>query len=152
MQITFCGGQNAAFLTKEDLEIPPTCCVAAGVRGPEACTCWQPLYSGEQHEPQSLHPPEPRINQCGDCAYLEGSPEKTNDPEALEDMPIFYCHVGMRKIVAWIHPDGRRREVSGDYRPLVENGIPYKANGQPADICRGFLNRETSLSAGAPIP
>lgn len=117
---------------------------AASIRG---CTCWTPVYDLEQHDPEP-GPPRTRAEQCHDCAYLAATgrepdryPEQRDRDRLFElgpDEP-FYCHVGMRRIVAWEHPDGHRVEaVQDDYASPVRGRTAYKADGTPADRCAGW--------------
>lgn len=93
-----------------------------------------------------------RTARCSDCAYLANSPERRGedgyqgDPESLEQMvrdgSPFACHQGIRKPVKYVHPSGA--EVPGHpaaYNPPVIDGVPYKADGTPADLCAGWSAR-----------
>jgi hypothetical protein len=129
------------------------CCYGAVARGPEHCTCWQPVYDAEQ-APVVAQPVVVRSERCVDCACRHESPERRADrgedaPEMqtswdgvqrlVRDGQPFYCHQGMRRVVAEVHPDGRRREVGAHaYRPPIAHGKPRKADGTPADICAGW--------------
>ena len=124
------------------------CCLGEGIKGPEWCNCWEPVYDLEQ---QPLTPPgdgemQPRADLCGDCAYRPDSPERA-DPwmaETLLSLPstggMFFCHEGIRRPRLWRHPDGR--EIAGspqDYQPpFDEVGRPYRADGRVAQICAGW--------------
>jgi len=127
------------------------CCYGAIMNGPQACTCWQPVYDLEQ---QPLRPGDLglRGSMCGDCAFRPGSPERSGDPsyqgdgEFLDEIVItgelFACHQGVRRVIRWVHPSGA--EISGhggDYRPPLVNGRPFKADGTPADLCAGWAAR-----------
>lgn len=126
----------------EDDEVP--CCMASAMRGPRACTCWREVHDLEQAE---AVPGEPcaRAKCCADCAYLPGSPEREDGygPDlaelALDARGRFACHQGMRRVVAFRHPDGREIEAGpGDYAPTVVGNVAYKADGTPADLCAGW--------------
>lgn len=130
------------------------CCEGAAVFGPDRCTCWEPVYDIEQ---QPVQPGEmvPRSQMCGDCAYKGGSPERRGepgydgDPESLDEMvrdgKPFACHQGLRKPVAYRHPSGT--EVAGHpaaYDPPIRDGVAYKADGTPADLCGGWTLRRAA--------
>lgn len=54
----------------------------------------------------------------------------------------FACHQGMRRPVKWVHPSGA--EVLGHpagYAPPIVDGVPYKADGTPGDLCGGWFLR-----------
>jgi len=144
-----CGGQLPA------LDLPDAgdgiCCIGAVMGGPQRCTCWEPVYDLDQ-QPAVPGPMGTRTVRCGDCAYLKDSPERRGeagyqgDEESLEQMvrdgSPFSCHQGMRKPVKYVHPSGT--EVPGhpaSYDPPIEDGIPYKADGTPGDLCAGWAAR-----------
>lgn len=129
------------------------CCYGAAVYGKDRCTCWAAVYDLDQ---QKITPgmPLPRVpvRMCQDCAFRPGSPERqraegyAGDPEFLDELvttgDLFACHQGIRRPVKWVHPSGA--EVPGHpaaYAPPIVKGIPYKADGSPADICSGWLLR-----------
>lgn len=128
------------------------CCIGEAVYGPQRCTCWEPVYDLEQRVLENGgKPPEEitiRSKCCHDCAYRNGSPEREDgeddwlDDIALDGRSEFYCHQGMRRIVAWEHPDGRRIEASdGCYAPPKgpsERPMPWKADGAPGELCAGW--------------
>ena len=81
------------------------------------------------------------------------SPERNGDDEYGHSAPgdldrlvetghPFWCHVGMRKPVAYVHPAGVRVEARHDhYTPPVVAGVPYRADGTAGDLCAGWLAR-----------
>jgi len=127
------------------------CCEGSAVKGPQYCTCWTPSFDLEQADPE---PGEPgtRGAMCGDCAFKPGSPERqgderyNGDAEFLDRIVVtgerFFCHVGIRRAVKLVHPSGAEVEVPpGDYRPPIIDGLPYKADGSPGDLCAGWAAR-----------
>lgn len=120
------------------------CCMGAAVYGPGRCTCWVPVYDQEQQQPKP-GPMVPRTKCCHDCAFRMGSPERRDDPKTARDLDdvvggrsTFACHVGMRRAVAYVHPSGARVDAGpGDYRPLVVDGVAFRADGSPASACAG---------------
>jgi hypothetical protein len=131
------------------------CCVGAAMGGPESCTCWEPVYDLVQAEPGDETPaPGVRADPCDDCAYRPDSPERRGEPHVRGDEAMlqsivetgqpFWCHQGMRRPVAYVHPSGARVVPSGieaAYAPPDHGGIPLRADGTPADICHGWFNR-----------
>lgn len=126
------------------------CCGDVILDGPSACTCWEPVYSAEQTEPDRTAAPVVGPT-CGDCAYRPDSPERVGDDRyvPIEDVPAgepFWCHRGMRKPVAYRHPAGITVTIDGDfYEPPQRRrgrlGVPYKADGTPGDLCGGWAAR-----------
>lgn len=130
------------------------CCMGVAERGPESCTCWSPVFDLEQTDPDGLAIAGAMARPCSDCAYRKNSPERRGeehmrgDEEFLERIVVdgepFWCHDGMRQVVAWKHEGtGIRLDLTstGDYRPPVLEGIPYRADGRPGDLCAGWLAR-----------
>jgi hypothetical protein len=128
------------------------CCAGAAMFGKDRCTCWVAIYDLEQQEIVPGLAPKPRTSMCEDCAYRPGSPERQGDPDVkgdgdtLDDLVAsgtpFACHQGIRRPVAWRHPSGV--EIPGHpagYDPPQVDGIPYKADGTPADLCGGWFLR-----------
>ena len=129
------------------------CCYGAAVYGPQRCTCWTAVYDLEQQEIRKGLPlPRVPVKMCDECAYRPNSPERRGeegyqgDEGFLDDLvrsgELFACHVGIRLPLKWVHPSGA--EVTGHpggYDPPIVDGIPYKADGSPADICSGWLLR-----------
>jgi hypothetical protein len=135
------------------------CCIGSAIDGPAHCTCWEPVYDLEQAwlKPGLPLPPIP-VRMCTDCAYRPNSPERRGDPafrgdaDDLEDLvwsgEPFYCHQGIRRAVQLVHkPTGTVYDPGpGDYRPPVDGRIPYRADGQPALICAGWLLRRAAAT------
>ncbi|MES2210933.1 MAG: hypothetical protein V4515_12245 [Chloroflexota bacterium] len=135
-----CGsGEPLPFLTVEDLAAEAWCCYGAVDRGPGGCNCWTPIFDLRQRKVRTDVEPETRASRCHDCAYRPDSPERQRG-EALEALPNFWCHQGIRRPKAFRHPDGRVRPVedSADYQPPMVAGVPYRASGRPADRCAGW--------------
>jgi len=138
------------------LEMPDpvngACCIASAVKGPQYCTCWEPEFDAGQQDPRPGKPGQ-RAARCPDCAYRRDSPERSGDDryngdaEFLERIAVtgeaFWCHVGIRRAVALVHPSGARVSLLhlGDYRPPVVGGVPYKADGTPGELCAGWAAR-----------
>lgn len=128
------------------------CCIGAASLGPAHCTCWEPVYDLDQVGPTPTAPGL-RSEPCEDCAYRGGSPERQGadhvmgDARHLEALVVlnrpFFCHQGIRRPIAYRHPTGctftpapQALEVA--YRPPIVSGVPYKADGTPADLCAGW--------------
>jgi hypothetical protein len=125
--------------------------------GPQACTCWSPIYDLKQQ--RTIAPgqkPRVRSTPCLDCAYRGNSPERRGDPAYAGDADElerlvqagepFYCHQGIRRPVRYRHPSGA--EVAGhaaSYDPPIVNGVPYRADGTPADLCAGWSARRLQV-------
>lgn len=144
------------------------CCWGASLYGPARCTCWTAVHDLEQTDPdRTLRaalaagcPPSVRPSMCVDCAYRPGSPEKSGDPrmagspESLEALAAsgepFWCHQGQRRTLRRVHPDGAVQEAGpGAYDPPIVDGIPWKADGQPGEMCAGWDARRRALAARA---
>lgn len=143
MTYAVCGRQAPVpiVLTAADMELR-WCCLSAAEDGAELCSCWEPIFDTEQREPRLKAKPRTRAKACHDCAYRQGSPERERG-EDLEALENFWCHQGMRRPAAYRHPDGRVRPVrdyesSPDYQPPILEGVPYRADGRPADRCGGW--------------
>jgi hypothetical protein len=74
--------------------------------------------------------------------------------ELVDKGEPFYCHQSLRKIVKWRHPVGAEVDGHpGSYDPPIvvgpmEQFVPMKADGIPADICAGWWARyEQNLKA-----
>lgn len=124
------------------------CCMGAAVWGPHRCTCWEPEYDMDQQELVPGHQGL-RTEMCEDCAYRPHSPERQGDPkhagdeEQLMDLVYsgqpFTCHQGIRRPLIWCHPSGATYPGhAANYDPPMSDGVPYKADGTPADICAGW--------------
>lgn len=142
-----------------------TCCYGAAVYGPHRCTCWVEVYDLEQTPPDEQTVtflsagirPNTRRSMCPDCAYRPKSPERTGDEGYegdAEDLEMFarssrfYCHSGMRRPVRLRHPSGV--EIDGHpaaYRPPIVDGVPYRADGTPGELCAGWDARRRAIAA-----
>lgn len=132
-----------------------TCCYGVALDGPTGCTCWAPVYSAEQAAVVTGQPPTTRRRMCEDCAYRPGSPEKRGDPgyrgdavelEMAAETGKFYCHQGLRRVVKWVHPSGAEVVAPpGGYDPPVVDGVPYRADGTPEELCAGWDARRRAL-------
>lgn len=139
------------------------CCIGAAMFGNSRCTCWEPVYDLDQ---QSLanggEPPEEvatRAKCCHDCAYRNGSPERSDEAEEERLLDIarsdgrqeFWCHQGVRRVVAFRHPDGRELPAGeGDYRPPLgpeERPVIWKADGTPGERCAGWAAHGASRAS-----
>jgi len=149
---------NAEALTGIELPDPcpdgVPCCDGYAYLGPDHCTCWEREHNLPQALPAVGVEPATRDRMCSDCAFRPGSPERTDSDHAvagagdlmrLVDDPdgAFWCHAGMRHIVALVHPNGRRVEVPvtggvTPYDPPIIDGVPYRADGQPGLRCAGL--------------
>ncbi len=98
---------------------------------------------------------------CHDCAFRPGSPERQGDERyhgsdgKLDELAWsgepFYCHQGLRRVVAWRHPaDVEVPAGPDDYDPPVGLTMPYQADGTPAEVCAGWAARRRALEAEAP--
>lgn len=144
------------------------CCYGEAFGGPTRCTCWEPVYDLEQRPlenggelPEAFEPPT-RSKCCHDCAYRKGSPERIRgEDEELLDMASnpnteFWCHGGMRRVVAYRHPDGTvlPEENPGAYDPPIgpdEQPVAWKADGTVAERCAGWAShRRCYDDVGAP--
>lgn len=128
------------------------CCMGAAVYGMPRCTCWEPVYDLEQQplENDGIPPSNipTRSKCCGDCAYRQGSPEREDGQgDFLDDLAVggrgeFWCHQGVRRVIAWRHPDGREVPAAeGDYRPPETPGprpAIWKADGTIGERCAGW--------------
>lgn len=150
---------------------PPTgevpCCDGSAIYGYSRCTCWRPVYDCEQTPPRCTDarliaagvPANTRERMCTDCAYRPDAPERNGDPHfrgdaahlerlAADGTP-FWCHQGMRKVIAWRHPSGVEipDAVGASYDPPPLAGVPWKADGTPGDMCAGWAARRRALAA-----
>lgn len=135
------------------------CCWGSVIYGPTHCTCWEPIYDLAQMPLQNekeIDQPETREKCCHDCAYKPNSPERAKgESEWLEEIAQkgnereFWCHQGVRRVVAWKHPDGRKLEAPpGCYDPpQTSEGMPmiWKANGTPGERCAGWATRRNNV-------
>jgi hypothetical protein len=138
---------NVPLAVRDDDEYD-VCCIGAAMFGRSRCTCWEPVYDVEQ-QPLGPVPADvtTRAKCCNDCAYRHGSPERADSYEeeallALTADKEFWCHQGVRRVIAFRHPDGRELPAgTGDYRPPVgpeERPIIWKADGTPGERCAGW--------------
>lgn len=133
------------------------CCYGEAFGGPMRCTCWEPVHDLEQEPPENGGTPPPddeiptRAKCCHDCAYRNGSPERERgegdrlDDWALDGRSEFWCHQGVRRIVAYRHPDGTVLPAGdGEYDPPTGNdpGRPvlFKADGSIGERCAGWAS------------
>jgi hypothetical protein len=136
-------------------EIP--CCEGSAALDHKFCTCWEPVFDVDQADPDTsqIHSIMPR--PCHDCAYRRNSPERSGDDRAaagqddldrlIATRTPFWCHDGMRRPIAWRHPSGI--QITGcdlDYRPPIVDGVPYRADGRPGDLCAGWAARALKVS------
>lgn len=120
-----------------------TCCFGSSVVG--RCTCWEAEYDREQapidrNAAVEIRPGGP----CSDCGCKADQPEASLVASLADTGTPFYCHEGMRRKLADVHPDGSRIESGpADYQPLIDHeiGLPFRANGQPAYLCAGWAAR-----------
>lgn len=149
----------------DDLDLTPEqeqaitdagCCIGSGVYGPHRCTCWEPVYDIPEQGDPTPAPAATRDQMCQDCAYRPDSPERTGDPHQKAAAPgeldriahesTFWCHTGMRRLVAYEHPIvGRVAPRGVSYDPPSIDAVPYKADGTPADRCAGWAARRVQL-------
>jgi hypothetical protein len=141
-----CGGPSHAVKLPR---LSSACCYGYAMDGPQACTCWESVFDLEQAEP-IIGPPAPRPARCRDCAWNPDSPERNNGAgygatggeliELAYDSVPFFCHQGIRRSLFLRHPRHRNQiaDHPASYRPPIVDGVPYKANGEPADICAGW--------------
>lgn len=133
-----------------DDETPGICCAGAAMFGARRCTCWEPVYDLEQQPLENIpenYSPDTRSKCCHDCAYRHGSPEREDGEEEwlheiTGDGSEFWCHQGVRRVIAFRHPDGRELPAGdGDYRPPVgptDRPIVWRADGTPGERCAGW--------------
>lgn len=142
------------------------CCIGAAEYGKRRCTCWERVYDVEQKPwcGDATRLPVRRATMCVDCAYRDDSPEANGDPNQehsdpgdLDEVALgaeFVCHQGMRRVVKLVHPSGLEYVPKGmwydpPHRPGPRDSrlaaIPLKADGTPADLCRGVQCRREAL-------
>lgn len=124
------------------------CCYGSAVNGPGHCTCWEPVYDLDQAEPDITLKPGVMPRRCSDCAFLRNSPERADEyasehlDRLVADGERFWCHDGMRRPKYWRHPSGATTEGDpADYQPPIIDGVPYRADGRPGDLCAGWTAR-----------
>jgi hypothetical protein len=142
-----------------DLKMPDpvrgACCPGSAAKGPQYCTCWVHEFDLEQQEPRPGEPGQ-RPKPCADCAYRAGSPELSGEERFKGDAGFlaeivakgqeFWCHQGMRRAVRLVHPSGALVDLAetghtGDYQPPIVDGMPFKADGTPGELCAGWSSR-----------
>lgn len=129
------------------------CCMGVATGGIDYCTCWEPIHDLDQAAGSfdTTTPLETAAKCCFDCAYRNGSPERTGDDEDwLLGLPgertTFFCHQGIRRVLRYRHPSGIVLPTGpGDYDPPRGNGRVYRADGSPAEICAGFAAHRAVL-------
>lgn len=130
------------------------CCDGYAYFGPENCTCWERVYDLEQVDPQTSCAVETRDRPCSDCAFRPGSPERTDSDHAVagatdllrivhDQDRAFWCHDGMRRIIALAHPNGHRVDIIArdgvtPYDPPIIDSVPYRSDGRPGLSCAGL--------------
>lgn len=140
------------------------CCMGAAVYGESRCTCWEPIYDLNQRPLQNDGTPPPedaiptRSKCCHDCAYRNDSPEREDGQgDFLDDLAVggreeFWCHQGIRRIIAWRHPDGRELPAApGDYRPpqtTEPRPAIWKADGTVGERCAGWASTRKGVTGG----
>lgn len=136
------------------------CCYGIANGGPQACTCWEAVYDQPQAPPPgAVTAPATRATRCDDCAFRPDSPEAQGDPRYAHSTPEefdamvegdgrFFCHQGMRRLVAWRHPSGLEvpARCAGEYRPPVVDDVALKADGTTADLCAGWARAKAEAA------
>lgn len=149
---------NASAFTGIELPDPcpdgVPCCDGYAYLGRDHCTCWERVHDQVQKPPITGMEPATGARMCGDCAFRPGSPERTDSDHAVagagdllrivhNPQEAFWCHTGLRRIVALAHPNGYRVEIGAvdgvtPYDPPIVDGVPYAADGRPALRCAGL--------------
>lgn len=138
--------------------------MGSAVYGPGRCTCWEPVYEGQQADSVIGMAQRTREAMCEDCAFRPGSPERTGDPKSasneddLRDLVTagrpFNCHQGMRRPSHYVHPPtGMTIPASPlDYDPPKIGAVYYKTDGTPTDLCAGWAahRRATAVKERTP--
>lgn len=130
------------------------CCDSVAIWGPGRCTCWVEEFDLEQSDPRLDVVQGCAPAPCHDCAYRPDSPERlgehtvNGDAAMLERLVVnghpFTCHQGIRRTARWVHPSGAvyvPPNAAAAFRPPVVNGIAYRADGTPANLCAGWVAR-----------
>lgn len=146
--MTFICWEGHDFPDVGNAEVP--CCHGSAMDGPAGCTCWRPAYDLDQADTVTAAPGL-RSTPCGDCAYRAGSPERqgaghvAGDADALARLVVenrpFFCHQGVRRPTHYVHPSGATytpEHLDAAYDPPIRGGVPYRADGTPADLCAGW--------------
>lgn len=132
----------------------PPCCIGTANGG--NCTCWSPVFD-HQAPVQADAPDRVAEAMCHGCAFRRGSGaqllaemEEMDVPPVTHPTARFHCHEGLRKVIAWVHEDGRRVDVPADawsHVGLQVGGRFYAADGLPARVCFGWQRaREKALA------
>lgn len=137
------------------------CCDGYAYLGYEHCMCWEPVYDDGQADPHIGVEPTTRRRMCSDCAFRPDSPELRDSDRAvcgyydllriaLNEDESFWCHDGLRKVVAMRHPNGLTVPVDQTdgvvaYEPPIIDGIPYQLDGQPGLRCAGLAAQRMRL-------
>ena len=136
------------------------CCMGYAANGHRSCTCWEPIYNGEQLPYDGASLPSEGSKCCYDCAYRKGSPERQGekgykgDEEYLNDLPqssdTFFCHQGARKILKWRHENGTEIEAHpASYRPEIVTidgeSFPLRLDGSAQNVCAGFCAKRKAF-------
>lgn len=155
--------ERAAFEAMTQLErarlVP--CCSEVERRGVEnggpGCTCWTPVYAEPQRPPVPGIPVARRA-PCRTCACHVAAGQLSDGselPAGLEEAyawlvaraargEAFYCHEGARVPIRWEHPTEPPRAPAdhyvddaghSDWPPPMVDGVPYRADGRPAELC-----------------
>lgn len=151
-----CGGNALPDLNWPDAG-QGMCCARAWDTDGHGCTCWEPIYdTPTRATPDPTTPPATRPTMCPDCAYRPNSPERRGEEhvsgdtyeldQAVTTGRVFSCHQGIPRVTAYRHPTGAVFTPPADitaaaYEPRIRDGIPYKADGTPADVCAGWAAR-----------
>lgn len=121
-----------------------TCCWAA-INGNE-CTCWTPVFDAEPARLCDELPDQPAAEKmCHGCAFRKGTGANALMEEGeleVSSLQPFYCHAGMRRVVAWRHEDGRLVDVDPavwSEQPIMHKGRVYGRDGKPAKVCAGWV-------------
>lgn len=132
------------------------CCMGVANGGLDYCTCWEPIHDLEQAaDLDAMTPLQARAKCCDDCAYRNGSPERSGDDEDwLLGLPgeraTFFCHEGIRRVLSYWHPSGLVLPAgAGDYDPPRGDGRVFRADGSPAHICAGFAAYRAAIGSAA---
>jgi hypothetical protein len=117
----------------------------------QACTCWRDVIAPHPARDVQAGPSPVREGRCGDCAYRHDSPERTaleGDTLPYNRDVTFYCHDGMPKTIAHVHPSGVVELPMGDdYQPVIRVGRAWQADGRPAIVCAGWAAEDRRYQA-----